>query len=178
MTKPIFRIFVSSTYIDLIDYRKAAEKAINDLNQKFIGMEYMGALSKEPKNACLKLIEECDLFIGIYAWRYGFIPENSEKSITQQEYEHALTKKKPILCYFVDEDYFWKPKMIEKGTVAEKLESFKKSIDKKLVRASFQDTDDLKYKLVRDIGNWHIENQPKPNNMDKREFQENKPLDW
>lgn len=34
----LFRVFVSSTYIDLIDYRKAAEKAINDLGQKFEGM--------------------------------------------------------------------------------------------------------------------------------------------
>ena len=39
MSKSLFRIFVSSTYIDLIDYRMAAEKAINDLGQKYDGME-------------------------------------------------------------------------------------------------------------------------------------------
>ena len=42
MNNPLFRIFVSSTYLDLIDYRRAAEKAINDLGQKYEGMEYMG----------------------------------------------------------------------------------------------------------------------------------------
>ena len=34
MKEPLFRVFVSSTYIDLIEYRKAAEKAINDQRQK------------------------------------------------------------------------------------------------------------------------------------------------
>lgn len=39
MKKPLFRVFVSSTYFDLIDYRKAAEQAINDLNQKYDGFQ-------------------------------------------------------------------------------------------------------------------------------------------
>ena len=45
MNRILFRIFVSSTYIDLINYRKAAENAINDKGQKYEGMEYMGAMA-------------------------------------------------------------------------------------------------------------------------------------
>lgn len=56
MPKPIFRIFVSSTYVDLIPYRKAAEQAINELDQKFIGMEYLGARDKESTEASLDMV--------------------------------------------------------------------------------------------------------------------------
>jgi hypothetical protein len=37
------KIFVSSMYTDLIEYRKAAERAINLLDQQFKGKEYFGA---------------------------------------------------------------------------------------------------------------------------------------
>jgi dienelactone hydrolase len=97
MTQPVLRIFVSSTYLDLIPYRQAAEKAINDLGEKYEGMEYMGALAQEPTRASLDLVERCDLFIGIYAWRTGHIPEDSDISITRQEYEHA--KKRGAKIY-------------------------------------------------------------------------------
>ena len=76
MSKPLFHIFVSSTYVDLVEYRQAAEKAINDQGQKYEGMEYLGAMAEEPTKACLDLVEKCDLFIGIYAWRYGHIPKD------------------------------------------------------------------------------------------------------
>lgn len=99
MNKPLFRIFVSSTYVDLIDYRQAAEKAINDQGQKYDGMDYMGAMAEEPVTACLELVEKCDLFIGIYAFRYGHIPDGSELSITEQEYRYAIKKDKPCLLF-------------------------------------------------------------------------------
>jgi hypothetical protein len=39
----VMKIFVSSMYTDLIEYRKAAERAINLLDQQFKGKEYFGA---------------------------------------------------------------------------------------------------------------------------------------
>ncbi len=73
MPKPIFRIFVSSTYADLIPYRKATEQAIKEHDLKFIGKEYLGARDKKPTEASLEMVEHCDRFIGTYAWRYGHI---------------------------------------------------------------------------------------------------------
>ena len=113
MNKSLFRIFVSSTYEDLIPYRNAAEQAINDLGQKYDGMEYMGAMDEEATTACREMVEQCDLFVGIYAWRYGFIPDGSNFSITEQEYQFAKDLGRPFLCYFVNEDFPWTPKFIE-----------------------------------------------------------------
>jgi formylglycine-generating enzyme required for sulfatase activity len=160
MNKSLFKIFVSSTYIDLIEYRKAAEKAINDMRQKFEGMEYMGAMDKEPVKACLDKVEECDLFIGIYAWRYGYVPEGSDISITEQEYNHAKKSGIPCLCYFVDEDFGWKPKWIEKGSAADKLELFKNNISKEHVRDYFKELLHLENNIIRDLSTWLADNRP------------------
>lgn len=160
MPKPIFRIFVSSTYKDLIPYRQAAEQAINELGQKFIGMEYLGALDKEPVEASLNMVEQCDLFVGIYAWRYGHIPDDSKISITAQEYHHAKKLKKPRLCYLVDEEFSWRPKFIDQGDKAEKLKQFKHLIEGERVRNTFTDEQDFKYKFVLAVSNWLLENRP------------------
>lgn len=160
MKEAPFRIFVSSTYADLIEYRKAAEKAINDQRQKFEGMEYLGAKPEEPTTACFDLIDQCHLFIGIYAWRYGHIPEGSEISITEQEYRHARTRNIPCLCYVVDENIPWLPKFIERGDAAEKLRRFKQTIDKAHVRATFREPLHLENNIIRDLSTWLARHRP------------------
>lgn len=155
-----FRIFVSSTYEDLVDYRKAAEQAINDQNQKYEGMEYMGALDSDATTASLDKVAKCDLFIGIYAHRYGHVPDSSNKSITQQEYEHAKKLGKPRICYLVDVNQPWVPMLIEDNPGKEKLNQFKEIVSKERVRDEFKDPTDLKYKVGRDLSNWLAENRP------------------
>lgn len=160
MKTELFRIFVSSTYIDLVAHRKAAEKAINHLGQKFEGMEYLGARDEEPTRACLELVEKCDLLIGIYAWRYGQVPEGAAISITEQEYQHAKKLGLPCLCYFVDEDFDWKPKFIEAGAPAEKLKQFKNQISTEHVRASFKEPVTLENNILRDLSDWLTKHRP------------------
>lgn len=159
MTKPLFRIFVSSTYIDLIEYRKAAERAINDRDQKYEGMEYMGARDEEATTASLDLVKGCDLFIGIYAWRYGTVPEGDKYSITEQEYRYAKKLGKPCLCYFVDEDFDWKPKFMEVKAL-QKLEKFKNQIAKDHIRATFKEPLHLERNIISDLSNWLASNRP------------------
>jgi hypothetical protein len=93
-----FSNFFSSTYIDLKEHRKAAEQAVNDLQKKFVGMEYLSALDDEPLNASLEMIDGCDSFIGISAWRYGHVPNGSDFSITELECKHAVDIDKS--CFF------------------------------------------------------------------------------
>ena len=84
------KVFISSTYQDLIDYRAAAIEAVEGTSYQAVKMEVFGARSDEPLNACLQEIEQCDLFIGIYAHRYGYVPDSSNISITEMEYQAHL----------------------------------------------------------------------------------------
>jgi hypothetical protein len=55
-------------------------------------MEAFGARPIESTEPCLDEIEESDLFVGIYAHRYGYVPAGSAVSMTEQEFLHAKTK--------------------------------------------------------------------------------------
>ena len=98
------KVFISSTYKDLIEYRAAAIRAVEGTNYQASKMEVFGARPDEPSDACLKEVGESDLFVGIYALRYGFIPEGADISITEMEYLHAKKLGRPIYCFLLDEE--------------------------------------------------------------------------
>jgi hypothetical protein len=142
------KVFISSTYKDLIDYRAAAIRAVEGTNYQASKMEVFGARPDEPLDACLKEVEESDFFIGIYALRYGFIPEGSDISITEMEYVHAKKLGKQIYCFLLDEENQpWLNKWIEDEPGKSKLKSFKQKIQKLHVTDSFTTPDDLRAKV-------------------------------
>ena len=117
-------------------------------------MEVFGARPEEPLKACLSEIQACDIFIGIYAHRYGYVPSGSHVSITEAEYNHAAEHNKPIFCFMVDEDYPWPPKMIEEHPAKSKLINFKQRIGEALVRDMFTTPEVLAFKIAASIGRY------------------------
>jgi hypothetical protein len=158
------KAFVSSTYSDLIEHRQAVIEMLLRLKLQPIAMEFFGAEPNEPKRVCADEIRECDLFIGIYAHRYGHVPESDEKSITEQEFDIAQGLGKPCFCYIVDEDYPWLPKMIEEEPGRSRLVAFKSRLDKALVRDTFTTPDELAARAASRLGRWRaaIEGEPPP----------------
>ena len=148
------KTFLSSTYADLIRHRMAASESIQRLGQQVGRMEVFGARPVEPSSACLTEIDECDLFVGIYAHRYGYVPEGSQASITEAEFDYAQAKSKPVFCFFVDEDHPWPPRMVEEEPGKSKLRAFKKKIGSELVRDTFTTPEDLAYKIAAGLGRY------------------------
>ncbi|NTW55370.1 MAG: tetratricopeptide repeat protein [Chlorobaculum sp.] len=149
------KVFISSTYDDLIDYRTAAIRAVEGTNYQAGKMEVFGARSEEPVKACLKEVEECEIFFGIYALRYGFVPDGSDISITEMEYLHAKEKGKTIYCFILDEENQpWLKKWIEEGEGKAKLEQFKKLVQKKHTRDTFTTPDDLRAKVANALSHF------------------------
>jgi tetratricopeptide (TPR) repeat protein len=148
------KVFLSSTYIDLIEHRKAAHDALDRIGQEVGRMEIFGARAEEATSVALDQLEKSDLVIGIYAYRYGFIPESSEISITEQEYVHAKSKGKPVLCFVVEEEHPWSPKMMEKDAgKIKKLEDFKAKVLKEKVVDFFTTPADLAMKIATSVHN-------------------------
>jgi hypothetical protein len=76
------KVFLSSTYNDLIEHRRATHDALEHLGLHVIWMEAFGACPVESTKAYLDEIEGSDLFIGVYAHRYGYVPKDADISIT------------------------------------------------------------------------------------------------
>jgi len=120
-------------------------------------MEVFGARPDEPAQACFAEIAASDLFIGIYAYRYGFVPPNSAVSITEQEFDFARQKQKPLFCFSIDDACAWPPTLIESGEAQRKLSEFKRRISEAAVRETFSTPTDLAYKIGTTIGRYLAE---------------------
>ena len=42
-------------------------------------------------------VDEADFYLGIFAFRYGFVPDGQDKSITELEYDRAVEREIPTL---------------------------------------------------------------------------------
>ncbi|MDO9599911.1 MAG: DUF4062 domain-containing protein [Azoarcus sp.] len=112
-------VYLSSSFNDLKSHREAVYKALNELTGvKVIAMEDYVARDDRPLAACLKDVGACDIYVGLFAWRYGFVPplaENPEqRSIT--ELELAAAHKKPRLLFVLKADAPWPPPMMDSVT--------------------------------------------------------------
>jgi tetratricopeptide (TPR) repeat protein len=155
------RVFVSSTFTDLKDFREAVRNAIRQLGAVDISMEHFGARDERPKEECLRLIkDESDAFVGIYAHWYGHVPVGDEISITEAEYLAAKMSEIPKLIYLVDEEMAWKPAHIAKGEPEIKLRALKDKLRANHICATFTNRDDLAKNVVADLGRYFSEEEP------------------
>lgn len=147
------RVFVSSTFKDLEEHRKAVLNSIRQLGAIDVAMEHFGARDERPLSECLRLVtEETDVFVGIYAHRYGYIPKGETISISEAEYNAAGAAKLPRLIYLVDEAVPWSSDHIDQGDTKNKLDVFKAKLRESHVCESFSNKDELATKVVADLG--------------------------
>jgi hypothetical protein len=110
------KIYVSSTYLDLQEHRAQVERVIRRMGHEDVAMEYYVAEDQRPVAKCLADVAACDVYVGIFAWRYGWIPtENNPNgwSITEMEYRRAEELKKPCLIFLLDGKAPWPPDFID-----------------------------------------------------------------
>ena len=146
------KIFLSSTYQDLIGHREAAARAIERLGQQGVRMEVFGARPLEATSACIEEISDSEALIGIYAHRYGYIPSGQSNSITEQEFDFAKEQKKPTFCFVVDEEYPWPPKHVEAEPGRTRLREFLQRLRETVVTDSFTTPEDLAFKVASSLG--------------------------
>lgn len=97
-----FQVFISSTFNDLKEERRAIIESL--LNARYIpaGMEIFSASSDEQFNYIKKIIDDCDYYILILKNNYGSISASTGISYTEMEYDYAMKRKMPILAFIYD----------------------------------------------------------------------------
>lgn len=122
------KLFLSSTRDDLAAYREVAIHVCQRLGIDVIAMEEFGPDPRAAAAVCQAKIQQADLFLGLYAHRYGFQPDGFDgASITQLEYEWAMQRRPapPVLLFLVDEKRPWLPQDIDDGEAKQRLQAFK-----------------------------------------------------
>jgi len=126
----VARIYLSSTFQDLKDHREEVARSLRQLRHEVVGMEDYVADGSRPLAKCLRDIAgdpaqnlpPCDLYVGIFAKRYGFVPDepaNPEKrSITEAEYRTALgaLAAEQCLIFLLDPKTPWAEEFMDVAT--------------------------------------------------------------
>lgn len=126
-----YQVFISSTYIDLIDARAKVRDAILSMYHFPVGMELFGAANEEQWQIISETIDSSDYYVLIIGQRYGtVIPEglpDAGISYTEKEFRYALEKGVPILAFLLDDDVAVVPKYVDPEN-REKLAAFKEKV--------------------------------------------------
>jgi tetratricopeptide (TPR) repeat protein len=152
------KVFISSTFVDLEPYRRVAIEVVNRQNCQPLAMEHFGARPAEPTAVCEEEVRACDILVGIYAHRFGFVPDGQEKSITQQEYELAMALGKDCLCFLVQKGFDWNPDFVQFDKKAQ-LESFLAQVKKQHAVDFFSTPQDFGNKLTTSLTRLRLEKQ-------------------
>jgi len=138
-TKTCISVFVSSTYEDLKEHREEVLNVLHKFETFPYGMEFFGATFNTPLEECLEKVGASQIYIGIFAHRYGSIETKSGKSFTQLEYEEAQRLRLPSLIYIIDDNHPVQPKCIE--TNPKKIKNFlclRKNWEKTILRINLR----------------------------------------
>jgi len=159
-TRPVLRIFISSTAVDLRDYRDKVRDAVLRLEDLPIAMETFSAQSGQPASECMKMAAQADAVICIVAHRYGYVPPkelggDGERSITWLEVEAAKSAGKPVFAFLVDPKAPWTElreesrlttepeKTAEIIKAVQKLQEFKAYLSGEYTRGTFSANEEL-----------------------------------
>src|SRR6266568_4276028 len=96
------RVYLSSTVKDLEEHRRRAHHTMRRLGLNVVAMEDYVARDDRPVDKCLADVAASDLYVGVFAFRYGHIPraENPDgRSVTELEYRKAVSLGKPRLIF-------------------------------------------------------------------------------
>lgn len=93
--KPV--VMISSTARDLPKHREKVMHAC--LRQSCFPsmMEHLPANDADAIAASLEMVEEADIYLGVFAHRYGHVPAGHEISITEMEYERAMLQTRGLI---------------------------------------------------------------------------------
>ncbi len=144
------KVYLSSTYRDLQEYRAAVDQILRKMGHDVIGMEQYAAEGSRPLARCKRDVALADVYVLMLGWRYGYRPtdENPQRlSITELEYRHALANGKTVLAFLLDPNLPWPPNAMDSASAdsetAEAISRFRSEVGSQFLAGMFSNPADL-----------------------------------
>jgi len=145
-------VMISSTAMDLPEHREQVRQACERAGfAPHEMMENLDALDADAIEASLEMVDKADVYIGVFAFRYGYVPDGREISVTEMEYNRAVEQEKPRLIFFMHDDHNVTPRMVETGPGAEKLAALKERAGNDRVAGFFESAADLRAMVISSL---------------------------
>jgi HEAT repeat protein len=157
------RVYLSSSRNDLIPYRNAVRDTLAAMNVVCVCMESGTADEHPPLETCLSAIRGCDVYVGLFAYRYGFVPPGQTQSITKLEYEEA-GKNGIDRLIFIAEGH-WNTALMDsetgEGTEGKLIRQLRTELALAHTVAHFTSPEELARHVALSIHEW-MQKQPPP----------------
>lgn len=147
-------IYLSSTYKDLQSHRRAVYEQLHRMKHNVTAMEDYVARDERPAEKCLADVIASDLYVGILAWRYGYVPGSGNPEslcVTELEYRAAASRGIPTLMFLLDEAAAWPPNFLDahtgEGDRGARIGAFRKRVAEDRLVSSFTSPEDLAAKV-------------------------------
>ena len=148
------RVYLSSTFEDLKDCRAAVFAALEKAGLDVARMEAYTAADERPLDLCLRDVAQSEIYVGLYAWRYGYEPPAEHgnpqgRSITELEYRQAESNGLRKLLFFAHPDTkprwpdYFKDEVTGGGEYGAKLNAFRNEIGTEKTASFFRTPDEL-----------------------------------
>lgn len=144
--RPMTKVYISSTYRDLVEHRRVLYDALRKNGYDVIAMEDYVAADERPVDRCLADVRSCGLYIGLFARCYGFMPPGETRSITELEFREAVESRIPRLCFVLDENVARNP--ADEDEDPTRIDQFKREIQEEITTAAFHSPEHLAVEVL------------------------------
>jgi Domain of unknown function (DUF4062) len=115
--------FMSSTSVDLGEWRVKVGEILATRGVQPLDMKEFPAMARAAADGSRQMVKRSDVFIGIYARRYGSLHHDG-RAIIEHEYDEATEAGMPKLCFILDESAPWPAELTESEPASLRLKAF------------------------------------------------------
>jgi len=144
------RIYLSATYSDLKTSRDAVYRILRMLRHDVVSMEDYVATDAYPLHKCLADVAACEVYVGLFGWRHGYIPDKdnpTQLSITELEYRKAGEAGLPRLLFLADPGATWPDEFRDthtgEGEAGQRIADFRAELGTERLVSFFRTPDHL-----------------------------------
>jgi hypothetical protein len=148
------KVYVSGTQTDLRVCRAAVHRAIRRLGLEDFAVAGYVADDRSPLEKCLESVAQCDVYLGLFAWRYSYIAE--------AEYREAVRLGKPCLVSLLAPDAPWPRDLIDRGPDGERILKLREELVEKHICGFFTGPDDLAAMVSAALTDYQAGRQQRP----------------
>lgn len=156
----IYKVFISSTYEDLIGERGDIINTLLANGYLPTAMEFFGSSPHAPIEEIKKRMDDCDYYLLIIKEKYGSIYPGTGKSYTEMEYDHAIELGLPPLVFLYKELDERKKKEATSKALPKKLKEFVAKVSRHTV-SHWTDTPSLRADIGFSLNNF-VRDNPAP----------------
>src|SRR5437667_2127831 len=142
------KVMISSTAIDLPEHRDLVKDACLRQGMFPVMMEHLPAAVADAIAESLRMVNEADIYLGIFAYRYGYVPKGYDISVTEMEYNRAVELGIPRLIFLMHKKHPLTAEDFETGEGAVKIDAFKERMKKERVVNFFKSPAELQAQVI------------------------------